>query len=54
MHPPPVPDPGIWVPAVGGSITVGFFEQPVSSAAPASIIAIDSILFIAFSIEFLA
>src|SRR5271167_1237754 len=39
-------DSGTWVPATGGSFTVGFLGQPASRAAPANSNAIDIILFI--------
>jgi hypothetical protein len=35
-----------WVPAVGGCTVVAFFGQPANRAAPASIKATDTILFI--------
>jgi hypothetical protein len=40
------------VPAVGGWTVVAFFGHPDSSAAPAKHKAIDTILFIYFSINF--
>src|SRR5271170_4411412 len=48
---PAVEDSGTWVPATGGSLTLCFFGQPDSSAAPAISNAIDMTLFIYFSIQ---
>jgi hypothetical protein len=48
---PVLDDPGTWVPALGGSITLCFLGQPASSAAPANNNAIDMIFFILLSIQ---
>src|SRR5882724_8737082 len=42
---------GTWLPATGGSFTLCFLGQPVSSAAPAMSKAIDMIRFIYLSIR---
>src|ERR1700720_3123297 len=48
---PAVEESGTWLPATGGSLTLCFLGQPVSSAAPAMSKAIDMIRFIYFSIQ---